>query len=307
MREITVLDNHPIVPIATANTDEMVHTFQSPEVLPSRSTGKRTVRFIGPTFHDPSGTKPQRPNVEKTAKLPISYWTGPFPVIPEAPSRHETTSAWPRPDDWFPKPYTKPRRHGETIKCEEPAILNMIGKLKGALSITFHANLLVQSIANTTADNVEHKSLDMASSPSPPDADDMARRIFLTYNREDVWLDRFMESLDRWRAVDSFSRTMRVWGIAEAELTRYWSADGRTIDRWLDQGVAPERREAVGDLAAATDILVRYLKRDRIPAVVRRPIRALDGDSLTNLLEKGDTRGVLSACRDMFRFERAHA
>ena len=69
----------------------------------------------------------------------------------------------------------------------------------------------------------------------------------------------------------------------------------------------PERAGAVADLAAATDLLVHHLKRDRIPAVVRRPIPALDGVSLVDLLARGDTRAALAACRDMFRFDRVHA
>ena len=63
----------------------------------------------------------------------------------------------------------------------------------------------------------------------------------------------------------------------------------------------------MADLAAATDLLVRHLKRDRIPAVVRRPSPALDVESLVALWGRGETRMVLAACRDMFRFDRAHA
>jgi hypothetical protein len=47
------------------------------------------------------------------------------------------------------------------------------------------------------------------------------------------------------------------------------------VSKWLEQGVPAERVETVADLAAATDLLVRYLQRDRIPAVVRRPAPAL--------------------------------
>ena len=43
------------------------------------------------------------------------------------------------------------------------------------------------------------------------------------------------------------------------------------VSKWLEQGGPAERVETVADLAAATDLLVRYLQRDRIPAVVRRP------------------------------------
>ena len=81
----------------------------------------------------------------------------------------------------------------------------------------------------------------------------------------------------------------------------------QAIGKWRRRGVPPERAGAVADLAAATDLLVRHLKRDRIPAVVRRPIPALGGVSLVELLGRGDTGAVLAACRDMFRFDQAHA
>ena len=81
----------------------------------------------------------------------------------------------------------------------------------------------------------------------------------------------------------------------------------QAIGKWLRRGVPAERARAVADLAAATDLLVHYLKRDRIPAVVRRPIPVLRGVSLMGLLAQRDTQALLAACRDMFRFERAHA
>jgi hypothetical protein len=81
----------------------------------------------------------------------------------------------------------------------------------------------------------------------------------------------------------------------------------QALSKWLAGGVPSERVQAVADLSAATDLLIRYLKRDRIPAVVRRPAAALDGQSLVELVAKSRTRDVLEACRSMFNFERAHA
>ena len=81
----------------------------------------------------------------------------------------------------------------------------------------------------------------------------------------------------------------------------------QAIGKWLRQGIPPERACEISDLDAATDLLLRYLKRGRIPVIVRRPIRAFDGASLTDLLGRGDTHTLLSACRTMFRFEQAHA
>ena len=137
--------------------------------------------------------------------------------------------------------------------------------------------------------------------------EDAAEHIFTAHRHERDWLDLFTESLDRRRAAESFARTIEVWDMKQAEAARLFGVSRQAIGKWLRRGVPAERAGAVADLAAATDLLVHYLKRDRIPAVVRRPIPLLGGISLVNLLARGDTQSVLAACRDMFRFERAHA
>ena len=105
----------------------------------------------------------------------------------------------------------------------------------------------------------------------------------------------------------SFVRTIETWGLTQAETARLFGVSRQAIGKWLRRGVPPSRAEAVAELAAATDLLVRHLRRDRIPAVVRRPIPARGDTSLVALLERGDTRKVLAACRDMFRFDHAQA
>ena len=134
--------------------------------------------------------------------------------------------------------------------------------------------------------------------------EEAAERIFRAHRHEGAWLDAFTESLDRRRACDSFARTIAVWNLSQAEAARLFGVSRQAVGKWLRQGVPPERTGAASDLAAATDLLVRHLKRDRIPAVVRRPIPALDDLSLMDLLVQGDTRALLAVCRDMFRFER---
>ena len=137
--------------------------------------------------------------------------------------------------------------------------------------------------------------------------EEAAEQIFRTYQDEGAWLDAFTESLDRQRAGRSFARTLAVWALSQAEVARLFGVSRQAVGKWLRHGVPPERAGAISDLAAATDLLVRHLKSDRIPAVVRRPIPSLDGVSLMDLLARGDTPALLAVCRDMFRFERAHA
>lgn len=139
------------------------------------------------------------------------------------------------------------------------------------------------------------------------DPDEMAERIFAAHEHESAWLDAFAESLDRRRAGRSFLRTLQVWRMSQAEAARLLGVSRQAVGKWLRQGAPPERADALADLAAATDLLVSYLKRDRIPVVVRRPMPALGGVSLIQLLARGDTRAVLGACRNMFRFERVQA
>ena len=137
--------------------------------------------------------------------------------------------------------------------------------------------------------------------------EEAAEQIFRTYQDEGAWLDAFIESLDRQRAGRSFARTLAVWALSQAEVARLFGVSRQAVGKWLRHGVPPERAGAISDLAAATDLLVRHLKSDRIPAVVRRPIPSRDGVSLMDLLAQGDTPALLAVCRDMFRFDRAHA
>ena len=138
-------------------------------------------------------------------------------------------------------------------------------------------------------------------------AEEAAEQILAAHGHEGPWLDAFVEILDRRRAGRSLVQTIEVWGLSQAEAARLFGVSRQAIGKWLNRGIPPDRARAVSDLAAATDLLVRYLKRDRIPAVVRRPIPALGDTSLVELLARGDTRILLATCREMFRFERIHA
>jgi len=137
---------------------------------------------------------------------------------------------------------------------------------------------------------------------SRPDPREAAERIFRAHAGENAWLDTFTEHLDRQRSGLSFARTLSVWGLSQSEAARLLGISRQAIAKWLGRGAPAERLELVGDLAVATDILVHYLQRDRIPAVVRRPIPARGGVSLLDLLASGDSRELLSTVRAMFDF-----
>ena len=137
------------------------------------------------------------------------------------------------------------------------------------------------------------------------DPKEVAEKILEAHPGESDWLDEFAEVLDRRRAGRSLERILQVWALNQSEAANLFGVTRQAISKWLDRGIPSDRVQSIGDLAAATDLLVRHVKRDRIPAVVRRPAGALGGQSLVDLLGALRTREVLEACRAMFDFERA--
>ena len=149
--------------------------------------------------------------------------------------------------------------------------------------------------------------------------EEAAERVFRARQQDSAWLDRFAECLAGYRegppgetslaarqSASDLLRTIGVWQLSRAKAAALFGVSRQAFAKWLQRGVPADHVVAVANLKAATDLLERYLKRDRIPAVVRRPIPRLDGVSLLELLGQGDTNRVLSACREMFDFERAH-
>lgn len=138
------------------------------------------------------------------------------------------------------------------------------------------------------------------------DPREAASKVASAYQNQLGRLDEFAQHLDRYRAGQSLQRTLAVWGLSQSKAAQLFGVSRQAVSKWTDRGVPSDRVEAVADLAAATDLLVHYLQRDRIPAVVRRPIPALRDRSLIELLAASQTGEILQACRDMFDFDQAH-
>lgn len=121
------------------------------------------------------------------------------------------------------------------------------------------------------------------------------------------WLDEFADAFDRHRAGADLERVLRIWGLSRTEAGKLFGVSRQAVSKWIDHGVPADRAEQLADMARTTDLLVRHLKRDRIPAVVRRQAPALDGRSLVELLEASGPAAVLEATREMFTFGDVHA
>lgn len=136
---------------------------------------------------------------------------------------------------------------------------------------------------------------------------ELARTVVEEHRDEAGWLDEFADALDRGRAGRQLERVLSVWGLSQAEAGRVLGVSRQAVGKWLAAGVPGDRLEVISVLAAATDILVHYLRRDRIPAVVRRPSTRLAGASLLDLVAADRPRDALDACRAMFDVAGAHA
>jgi hypothetical protein len=121
------------------------------------------------------------------------------------------------------------------------------------------------------------------------------------------WMNRFLTELDLVADRSQLGRVLDAWGLSKAEAGRMFGVSRQAVDKWLQRGVPADRRVTVADLHAVTDLLLRYLKRDRVPAVVRRPADRLEGGSMLDWARSGRTAELLSYTRQMFDLRRLPA
>lgn len=118
------------------------------------------------------------------------------------------------------------------------------------------------------------------------------------------WLREVANELDRAVRTSALERLTASWGLSNAEAARMFGVSRQAFSKWIEKGVPSERATAVADLDAATSILSRKLKRERIPAVVRRAAPSLSGRSLYEIACEGRHREVREAVTTMFDLRR---
>jgi len=129
--------------------------------------------------------------------------------------------------------------------------------------------------------------------------EELAGQILAEHGDDPTWLDTFVDQLSGSRSARQITRVLEAWGMSQAEFAGLMGVSRQAVGKWMVQ-VPAERAVEIADLAAATDILEHYLKRDRIPAVVRRPASALGDQSVVDLIAADGTSAALDACRRMF-------
>ncbi len=99
-------------------------------------------------------------------------------------------------------------------------------------------------------------------------------------------------------------RTVRLWDISATQLGRMFGISRQAASKWLLDGAPASRRDQVAVLGQATDLLDQWVKRERIPAVVRRPVEVLGGRTRLEVALAGEFDVLLAELRDTFDLTR---
>lgn len=136
------------------------------------------------------------------------------------------------------------------------------------------------------------------------DPGDAAAQLFAEH--DEAWVMKLTTELDRHLGGRRLERVMRLWQLSRTELGELFGVSRQAVSRWIADGVPADRVQPIADVEAITDLLDRYLKRDRIAAVVRRQAPGLDGASLMELVASGRSSDALALTRRMFTFTDVH-
>jgi hypothetical protein len=136
-----------------------------------------------------------------------------------------------------------------------------------------------------------------------PSAHDVAVRL-VEQAPDDEWLRTLIDDLDQRIRSRPLERLLVLWNLSAAQGAQLFGISRQAFAKWQKAGPPAERSEAVAALAAATDILDHHLKRERIPAVVRRKAAQLAGKSLLDLALAREYERVRSVVETMFDLRR---
>ncbi len=121
--------------------------------------------------------------------------------------------------------------------------------------------------------------------------------------RSDV-LRQLIDRLDHQLNASPLQRTVRLWDISATQLGKMFGISRQAASKWLAEGAPAARRDQVAVLGQATDLLDQWVKRERIPAVVRRPVDALGGRTRLDVALAGEFELLRDEVADTFDLTR---
>lgn len=132
--------------------------------------------------------------------------------------------------------------------------------------------------------------------------DDLAKELLESADAS--WIRELVDALDREVRVEPLHRLLALWDLSNAGAARLFGVTRQAFSKWLTTGPPPDRVDDVTRVDNITSLLDRYVKRERIPAVVRRPADRLDGRSLVGALEAGEYERAARTMAETFDLRR---
>lgn len=142
--------------------------------------------------------------------------------------------------------------------------------------------------------------MDPVNTRSAPE--DLARELIESADTD--WVRNLVDALDREVRVDPLRRLLTLWDLSNAAAARMFGVSRQAFSKWLGAGPPADRVDDVTEVDNITSLLDRYVKRERIPAVVRRPADKLDGRSLIEAIEGGEYRRAAEVMAETFDIRR---
>jgi len=127
--------------------------------------------------------------------------------------------------------------------------------------------------------------------------------LLRSQGRSDV-LRQLIDRLDHQLNASPLQRTVRLWDISATQLGQMFDISRQAASKWLTEGAPAARRDQVAVLGQATDLLDQWVKRERIPAVVRRRVDALGGRTRLDVALAGEFEMLRDEVADTFDLTR---
>lgn len=128
--------------------------------------------------------------------------------------------------------------------------------------------------------------------------------VVLRTGGDTALLRQIVDRLDHQLNASPLQRTVRLWDISATQLGEMFGISRQAASKWLSDGAPAGRRDQVALLGQATDLLDQWIKREQIPAVVRRPVEQLDGRSRLDVALAGEFELLRDELADTFDLTR---
>lgn len=132
--------------------------------------------------------------------------------------------------------------------------------------------------------------------------DELAGELF--DSADSVWVRDLVDALDRRVRTEPLVRLTSLWDLSNAAAARLFGVSRQAFSKWLAAGPPGGRADDVAAVDDITTLLDRYVKRERIPAVVRRRSPKFGDRSIIERLEAGDYSDTAELVRSTFDLRR---